>query len=98
MSLSGKIQKNQERRMNKSRKTSAVLFACMICDPGNADGVHQYTARLLKRIMMKNSHRPFVSVHLRILLIMSIKTVSDEVMATSSCRLWQAIPDGNLSM
>ena len=31
-------------------------------------------------------------------LLMLIKTVSDEVMATSSCRLWQVIPDGNLSM
>ena len=31
-------------------------------------------------------------------LLMLIKTVSDEVMATSSCRLWQAIPDGNSSM
>ena len=29
---------------------------------------------------------------------MSMKTVSDEALATNSCRLWQAIPDGNLSM
>lgn len=46
----------------------------------------------------ESSHRSSVSVHLRIPLIMLIKMVSDEVMATSSCRLWQAIPDGNLSM
>ena len=55
-------------------------------------------ARLLRRITMKSSHRSSVSVHLKIPLIISIKTVSDEVMATSSCRLWQVIPDGNLSM
>ena len=44
------------------------------------------------------NRRSSVSVHSRIPSIMSIKTVSDEDMATSSCRLLQAIPDGNLSM
>ena len=44
--------------------------------------------------MMKNSYRPSVSAHLRIPLIMSIKTVSDEAMDMNSCRLWQVIPDG----
>ena len=51
----------------------------------------------LKRIMMKNSHRSSVSDPLKIPLIISMKTVSDEDMGMNSCRLWQAIPDGNLS-
>ena len=46
----------------------------------------------------EHSRRPSVSVPLRILSIMLIKTVSDEAMATNFYRLWQVIPDGNSSM
>ena len=46
----------------------------------------------------QRNKRLSVSVHLKILSIMSIKTVSDEDLAMNLCRLWQAIPDGNLSM
>mgnify|MGYP001832130552 CR=1 FL=1 len=41
--------------------------------------------------------RSFVSVLLRILSIMSMKMVSDEDLATNSCRLLPAMQDGNSS-
>ena len=41
--------------------------------------------------------RSFVSVLLRILSIMSMKMVSDEDLVTNSCRLLQAMLDGNSS-
>ena len=80
-----------------------------ICDPGSVDDIVSTLPGQLRRIMMKICHRRqdkmnqhnrrlFVSVHLRIPSIMSIKTVSDEDLAMNLCRLWQAIPDGNLSM
>ena len=56
-----------------------------------------YIAGLPRRSMMTGS-RPSVSVHLRIPSIMLMSTGLDAASATNSCRLWQAIPDGSLSM
>ena len=81
----------------KSRKKSAILFAGIFVVLGMwmMLSVHCWAA---EKNNDEKSHRSSVSVHSRIPLIMSIKTVSDEAMATNSCRLWQVIPDGNLSM
>ena len=83
--------------MDKSRKQSAVLYAGIFVVLGMwmILSVH---CRAADKNNDEKSHRSSVSDRLRILLIMSIKTVSGKAMATNSCRLWQAIPDGNLSM
>ena len=46
----------------------------------------------------QTSRRSSVSGRLRIPSIMWIQTASDEDMAMSSCRLWQAIQGGNSNM
>ena len=85
--------------MNKSKKKLSCIMHIYICNPGNVADVISTLPGCWGRIMMKNNrHRPSVSGHLRIPSIMSTKMVSDGVMDTSSCRLWQVIPDGNLSM
>ena len=83
--------------MNKSRKKTAVLFAYIFVILGiwMMLLVHCQAAETNND---EKQPQTFVSAHLRILLIMLIKTVSDEDMAMNSCRLCQAIPDGNLSM
>ena len=82
--------------MDKSRKKSAVLFACIFLTLGMwmVLSVH---CRAAEKKNDENSHRSSVSDPLKIPLIISMKTVSDVDMDTNSCRLWQAIPDGNLS-
>ena len=83
--------------MDKSRKKSAVLFAGIFVVLGMWMMLSVHCRAAEKNNDANNSHRSSVSDPLRIPLIMSIKTVSDEDMGMNSCRLWQAIPDGNLS-
>ena len=83
--------------MNKSRKKTAVLFAyifvilgiwmmlsvhCQVAETNNDEKQPQ-------TIRVGSFEDTFNYVD---------KTVSDEDMAMNSCRLCQAIPDGNLSM
>ena len=79
--------------MYKSRKKSDVLFAgiFVILAMWMILSVHCRAAE------KNNDEKQSVSDPLKIPLIISIKTVSDEDMGMNSCRLWQAIPDGNLS-
>ena len=85
------------KNMDKSRKKSAVLFACIFVVLGMwmMLSVHCQAAetnndeKQPQTIRVGSFEDAFNYVD---------KTVSDEVMATSSCRLWQVIPDGNLSM
>ena len=84
--------------MDKGRKKSAVLFACILvvleiwmmlsvnCWAAETNNDETQQPQIIRVGSFEDPS------------IMSIKTVSDEVMATSSCRLWQVIPDGNLSM
>ena len=95
--------------MYKSRKKSVILCAvifvilviwmmlsvhCRAAETNNDEKLSQTAVQNESN----DNRRLSVSVHLRIPSIMSIKTVSDEDLAMNLCRLWQAIPDGNLSM
>ena len=62
--------------MNKSRKTSAVLFACIFVILGMWMMLSVY-CQAAETNKDEKQPQTFVSVHLRILLIMSVKTVSD---------------------
>ena len=82
-----------------------VCLTLSVCVPVNAatateqsvvDDITQQETK--KQTRRRKSRGLYVSVHLKIPLIMSIKTVSDEDLATNSCRLSVDRPDGNLSM
>ena len=83
--------------MYKSKKKLAILCAVIfvVLEMWMVLSVHCWAAKTNND---EKSYRPFVSDRLKIHSIISIKTVSDEAMDTSSCRLCLAIPDGNLSM
>ena len=59
---------------------------------------NQHNKKQKNQKRRRQNRKLSVSVHLRIHSIMSIKTVSGEDMDMNSCRLWQVMPDGNLSM
>ena len=82
--------------MYKSRKKSDVLFAGIFVILGMwmILSVH---CRAAEKNNDEKQSQISVSDPLKIPLIISIKTVSDEDMGMNSCRLCQAIPDGNLS-
>ena len=84
--------------MDKSRKKSAVLFACIFVVLGMWMMLSVHCQAAETNNDEKQSQIIRVGSFEDTPLLMLIKTVSDEVMATSSCRLWQVIPDGNLSM
>ena len=95
--------------MNKSKKNLAVLCTAIFvilgmwvmlsvhCQAAETNNDEKQQPQTIRSGAFEK-RRLSVSVHLRIPSIMSIKTVSDEDMDTNSCRLWQVIPDGNLSM
>ena len=84
--------------MNKSKKNLAVLCTAMFVIMGMWVMLSVHCQAAETNNDENNSRRPSVSGRLRIPSIMSTKMVSDGVMDTSSCRLWQVIPDGNSSM